>query len=280
MPRIAQMLSESRQRLRSAPHAPPGREAYLLLAHVLGWSEAQVLARDDARVTAEQAASFDSLIERRSQGEPVAYLTGHKEFYGRSFDVDSRVLIPRPETEHLITAILDLELPPSPFILDAGAGSGCIAVTLALELPDARLVACDRSLEALQVAAGNALRWKVASRVRRVCSDWLSALNSKHLDLVAANPPYMARGNAAGISAEITGFEPYLALFAGDDGLDGYRRLFGSLEDLKTGTPVVAEIGQGQEVAVQSIAEESGFVHRRTVDDYAGIPRVVVVNRG
>ena len=150
------LLVEARRRLAAAPFAPPAREAGLLLAHALGVSEAQVLARHDEDVPAAAADRFLALLERRLAGEPFAYLTGEREFYGRGFRVDRRVLIPRPETEHLVEAALALPLPPGPRILDLGTGSGCLAVTLAAELPAATVVATDLSLAALAVARANA----------------------------------------------------------------------------------------------------------------------------
>ena len=125
--RVRDLLTVAKEFLRAAPHAPPAREAHLLLAHVLGWSEASLLARDDAPVSDADETAFQRLLERRVGGEPVAYLTGHREFYGRDFAVDDRVLIPRPETEHLVAAALDLGLPPAPKCLDLATGSGSIA---------------------------------------------------------------------------------------------------------------------------------------------------------
>jgi len=278
--RILDLLTAARARLRAAPHTPPAREANLLLGHVLGWPEVRILAHDDEAVGAEQAAAFMALVERRLQGEPVAYLTGEREFFGRSFAVDSRVLIPRPETEHLIEAAMAQTLPPRACILDVGTGSGCIAVTLALALTGTRVVATDASLGALAVAWHNVRRFGVDDRVLLTRTDWLSGARTRSIDLVVANPPYIAQADAATLSPEITDFEPHEALFSGTDGLTSYRQLFAALASLRSGTPVLCEVGHTQASAVADLAHERGFVHHRTIDDYAGFSRVVVVIRG
>ena len=276
---VRELLGSAKQRLLGARFEAPRREANLLLAHALDCSEVRLLAHDELEVDDNAAAAFDDLIYRRLKGEPVAYLTGQREFFGRSFAVDSRVLVPRPETEHLITAVLALDLPRHPWILDLGTGSGCIAVTLALEVPDAQVLACDLSLGALEVAGRNAVAL-MGRPMKRFCGDWLASVEPRRLDLVVANPPYIATADATEVSSEVTDFEPHLALFGGEDGLDAYHDLCESLQGLRPGTRVVSEIGLGQAEAVVSIARQHGFVHHRTVDDYAGIPRVVVVNRG
>ena len=144
--KIGELLRDARRRLAAAPFEISRREAALLLARVLGRGEASILAHAEEAVGDDDTERFRALLERRLTGEPMAYLFGEREFYGRPFTVDSRVLIPRPETEHLIETALALDLPPRPRIADAGTGSGAIAVTLALELPGARLLATDVSL--------------------------------------------------------------------------------------------------------------------------------------
>ncbi|MDH3403331.1 MAG: peptide chain release factor N(5)-glutamine methyltransferase [Acidobacteriota bacterium] len=278
-PKVRGLLTAARERLVLAPHGPQAREAGLLLGHVLGWSETQVLARDDATVDATAETRFGALLERRLAGEPVAYLLGRKEFFGREFRVDRRVLIPRPETEHLVAAALELELPAAPRILDVGTGSGCLAVTLALELPAALAVATDVSPGALAVAALNARLLGAGRRVLPVRAGWARGVRLERIDLVVSNPPYVPAHERRSLSPEITGFEPAGALFAGANGLAAYRALFPELGGLLPGTPVACEIGAGQAPDVVGLAAAAGFVHRLTIDDYAGIPRIVVVNR-
>ncbi len=275
---VRQLLTEARERLRLAPHAPPAREANLLLGHVLGWPEARVVARDDAAVDDATQRRFEELLSRRMAGEPVAYLVGRREFYGREFEVDRRVLIPRPETEHLVEAALELDLPPAPRILDVGTGSGCVGITLALQLPQARVVATDVAAGALAVTAANARRLGAGRRLLALHTPWARGVRLSEIDLVVSNPPYVPEGEP-GLSPEISGFEPAAALFAGADGLAAYRALLGELGGLRPATPVLLEIGQGQARAVVEAATAAGFVHRLTLADYAGIPRIVVVNR-
>lgn len=281
---LGQLLAEARPRLAATPFGAPPREAFLLLGHVLGLSEAQILAREDRPVSEEDAARFRVLIERRLTGEPVAYLTGEREFYGRIFHVDRRVLIPRPETEHLIETALALDLPERPRILDVGAGSGCIAVTLALEIPGARVAATDLSADALQVAAGNARRLIPAippgsPGVRLIRADLTGGVDLSRLDLVVSNPPYVDPSEAASMSPEVCNFEPSLALFPPGPGDSILARLFSECADLRSGVMLLVEIGYGQLDAARRHAEASGLDVTGVTPDYAGIPRILSLRR-
>ncbi len=280
MATIGELLRAGRARLAAAPSAPPPREAALLLGRVLGLSEAQVLARDERPVDPADAVRYQEWIERRAAGEPVAYLLGEREFYGRVFRVDPRVLIPRPETEHLIERALATPLPPDPRILEVGAGSGCIAVTLACELPAARLIATDLSAGALAVARSNAIRLGVADRVALVRTDLFAGIALETIDLLVSNPPYVDRTEAAEMSPEVCNFEPHLALFPpGGGGVETISRLLASAAPLRPGVRVLLEIGRGQLEAVESLASAAGFDLLAAQPDYAGIPRVVVLAR-
>lgn len=280
MATIGELLRAGRARLSAAPLAPPSREAALLLGRVLGLSEAQVLARDERPVDPSDALRFEEWIERRAGGEPVAYLLGEREFYGRVFRVDPRVLIPRPETEHLIERALATPLPSHPRILEVGAGSGCIAVTLACELPAARLVATDLSAGALAVARSNAIRLGAAVRVAWVRTDLFAGIALDTIDLLVSNPPYVDRTEAAEMSPEVCNFEPHLALFPpGGGGVETISRLLASAAPLRPGVRVLLEIGRGQLEAVESSARAAGFDLLAAQPDYAGIPRVAVLAR-
>jgi release factor glutamine methyltransferase len=276
---LGDLLREGRRRLGATAFAPP-REAALLLGAVLGLTEAQAMARDDQPVPPAAAARFAALLARRLTGEPVAYLLGRKEFYGRNFVVDERVLIPRPETEHVVEAALGLALPPAPRILDVGTGSGCLAVTLALELPGASVAAADLSPGALAVAAGNARRHGVAGRIAAVASDLTAALDLGGFDLVMSNPPYVDPGAAADLSPEVCNFEPHLALFSPGSGDSVLARLFGECARLRPGVPLVVEIGFGQLDAASRHAAAAGLEIADVRRDYAGVPRVLVLRRG
>lgn len=276
---VRELLALSKRRLAAAPHQPSPREGSLLLGHVLGLDEARLLAHDRDEVDAESRRRFQALLERRLKGEPVAYLTGEREFYGRRFMVDRRVLIPRPETEHLVEAALRVSLPPAPRILDVGTGSGCVAVTLACELPESRLIATDSQPGALAVAATNAVRHGVRDRVRLICADLTTSLRLEAIDLVVTNPPYIAPGEASTLSPEITGYEPHAALFAAGDGTATFERLFRQLQALRPQTRVVVEIGADQASSVQKIGERHGLSFEELRTDYAGRDRIVVLTR-
>lgn len=277
-----ELLAGARERLAAAPFAPSSREALLLLGHVLGLTEAQLLTRPEREVEPAAAARFERLLARRLAGEPVAYLTGVKEFYGRPFAVDRRVLIPRPETEHLVEAALararEAETPGRPTILDVGTGSGCVAVTLALELPGASVVATDLSPAALALAAANAHRLG-AHTVRFAAADRYAGLDLGGFDLVVANPPYIDPAGAAELSPEITGFEPHPALFASGRGAAMLGELIAGAASLPPGGSVLLEIGRGQLPAVERHAAPSPLHISAVIDDYAGIPRVVRLDR-
>jgi release factor glutamine methyltransferase len=275
---VGDLLREGRRRLAATEFAAP-REAALLLGRLLRLSEAQVLARDDLAVPAAAAASFERLLARRLGGEPVAYLLGEKEFYGRPFAVDPRVLIPRPETEHLVEAVLGLELPPAPRLLDVGTGSGCLAVTLALELGGARAAAADLSLGALAVAAANARRHGVADRVTAVAVDLTAAFDLSGFDLVVANPPYVDPAEMRSLPPEVCNFEPHLALFSPGRGDSTLERLCHQCAALRPGVPLVVEIGAGQLAAARRHAAAAGLAIAAVRRDYAGVPRVLVLRR-
>jgi release factor glutamine methyltransferase len=274
---IRDILEEARQSWAAAPFDAPRREATLLLGAVLGLPEARILARDDQPLAEAQEARFRALSARRLRGEPVAYLLGEKEFYGRSFRVDSRALIPRPETEHLIEAALAFPLPPAPRILDVGTGSGCIAVTLAAEIPGARLVACDLSAGALALARANGLRHGVGGRVRLLLSDLLDSLRVGVFDLVVSNPPYVDPADAPGLSVEVRSFEPPMALYAAEQGLALIRRLLDTVQELPLRAALMLEIGYGQLPALEGEIRQRRLRLERVVEDYAGIPRTLIV---
>jgi release factor glutamine methyltransferase len=263
--------------LKSAGVPYSGREARLLLAHVLHLDEARLIARPEMALPDTDHQRFAELVERRAAGEPSAYLLGRREFYGRAFAVDRRVLVPRPETEHLVEAALALDLPEDAIVLDVGTGSGCVAITLALERPAARTLATDRSAGALAVARHNAAA--LGARVHLVGADLASALDVDRLDLVVSNPPYIAESEIATLPVDVREHEPRAALLAGPTGLEAYTRLVAQLVDLRPGTPLAVEVGAAQAGRVQALFEGSGFRHERTLPDYAGIPRVVIGRR-
>lgn len=269
-------------RLENSAH--PGRarlDAETLLLHVVGKDRAWLIAHGDDELSDEDAARFSRLIERRFGGEPIQYITGEQEFYGLPFRVTPDVLIPRPETEHLVEKVLSLAAEFSePRIVDVGTGSGAIAVVLAHQLPQAQIIALDISATALHVARGNAERNGVAERVRFVESDLLAAVALEKFKVVVSNPPYVPTTDRESLSVEVREHEPGLALFAGDDGLDVYRRLIpAAFPMLEAGGFLVMEIGYGQSQAIEELLTHAGFEQIEFVPDLRGIPRVACGRR-
>jgi len=276
---IAELLAEARRALAAAPFAPVSREAGLLLGRVLGFSEAQLLARSDTPVPPAEEGRFRRLLERRLRGEPVSYLTKEREFYGRTFHVDQRALIPRPETEHLIEAALARELPPRPWIFDLGTGSGAIALTLALELPGSRVIASDLSLDALAVAAINRRRYGLEDRVVLLACDLADAVALPQIDMLVSNPPYIDPADRSSLSPEIRDFEPDIALYASGRGLAIVERVLTTASNLRSGVPLLIEVGAGQSKQLQRRLPNASLAIEETKRDYAGIERIVVLKR-
>lgn len=253
------------------------RDAELLAMHALGCDRAWLLTHPDASLTAEQAAHYEQLIARRARHEPIQYITGEQEFYGLKFRVTPDVLIPRPETEHLVEALLARFPHDAPLhIADIGTGSGAIAVALAHSLPQAQITAIDESSAALAVARGNAERNDVADRVRFVESDLLAAVDEEKFDAIASNPPYVAASEI--LEPQVRDFEPSGALFAGPTGLEIYRRLIPQAHAaLKPDGWLLLEIGHGQREAILQLL--AGWSNVSFVADLQGIPRVACAQR-
>jgi release factor glutamine methyltransferase len=249
-------------------------DARLLLAHALG--HANPLAIDPrAGVETAAAARFGELWARRLVGMPVQHLVGEWDFYGRPFFVDDRALVPRPETEILVEAVRR-EAPGARRILDLGTGGGIIAVTLALELPAARVIASDVSLPALALARTNVTRHGVLSRVCLMAGDWLSAVSGPPFDLIVSNPPYLALSEMAALSRTVLEHDPDRALFAGEDGLSAIRHLLDTVgRHLAPGALFLFELGFGQARAVEvEILCRPDWRLGALRPDLAGIPRV------
>lgn len=280
--RVDQALAWARAALKGASEVEP-LDAPVLLAHVLGVDRAALHAHPERSLTPEQFARFQQAIADRRRGVPVAYLTGKRAFYDRELVVSPAVLIPRPETEHLVEAALDWARGRAGLrIADVGAGSGAIAVTLAAHLPGAAVWAIDRSEEALAVARENAARAGVEERITFIRGDLLSPLLAEALrvDLIAANLPYIPSADLDNLA--VARFEPRAALDGGPDGLDLIRRLLDQAPAaLRPGGLVLLEIqsGQGMRVAELGGAAFPG-AEVRILADYAGHDRVVWIQTG
>jgi release factor glutamine methyltransferase len=272
-----ELLAEGETALNAGPHPERARlDAETLLLHVLKQDPAWLMAHgDDA---AGEDAAYWSLIARRVAGEPIQYITGSSEFFGLPFSVGPGVLIPRPETEHLVEEVIrlagllgDQEL----HIADLGTGSGIIAVALADALPSAHIAAVDLSSPALVIARENAERNQVAGRIEFFEGDFLAPLAGRSFSIIASNPPYVPLLDRDSLSVEVREHEPHAALFAGEDGLDVYRRLVPEAREyLLPGGWLVMEIGYGQRDAVDAMLQSHGYGEVHFVADYQGIPRV------
>ena len=255
--------------------------AEVLAFHVLGCDRAYLFAHPERELTDAEQSQYDQLMARRAAGEPLQYITGHQEFWKADFLVTPAVLIPRPETEHLIEAVLALIAPyslgPRLKLIDVGTGSGAIAVSLARELPQAEVHGVDLSPEALGVAKLNGQR--LGASVHFTRSDVLdSVTRDGSFDFVVSNPPYVATSEWEAVQEVVRRHEPPLALFAGEDGLDVIRRLIPqAAEALRPGGWLLFEIGYGQWDAVRALLKDWCDVH--SVADLAGIPRIVTARK-
>jgi release factor glutamine methyltransferase len=271
-------MMHARDLLDEGARALPGdaarREATLLLRHVLGVSDAWLIAHQEDVVDAVQAGAFRDLIERRARGEPVAYLIGTRGFHDIELRVAPGVLIPRPETEVLV----DLALQRIPAdadcrVADLGTGSGAIALAIARARPQARMIATDASDDALDVARGNAARLRIDNvEFRR--GDWYAALAGEHLDVIVSNPPYIAEGDPHLREGDLR-FEPAAALASGADGLDAIRAIVRSArEHLRNGGWLLLEHGFDQGADVRDLLLERGFAEVFTHNDLEDRERV------
>jgi release factor glutamine methyltransferase len=313
-------LKKGIAQLRDADVSSFTLSAELLLLHTLGRDRTWLYAHPEETVTDADAQRFLALIARRAAGEPTQHLTGKQEFWGLELEVTADVLIPRPETEHIIEVALDrLALREiragrpqkndgaGLHMADIGAGSGCIAIALAKELPGATIYATDISSAALQVARRNAARHGVADRIHfleaNLLDHWLpvgaqhaapllgtisaasSPLATRHsplplLDLIASNPPYIGRREAATLAREVRDHEPECALYGGEEGYELYSHLVGQAAlHLKPGGILVLELGHDSLPAVQPLLDAANWINVGVTNDLAGIPRVIAAER-
>jgi release factor glutamine methyltransferase len=263
---VGAALATARQRI-------PAAEARILLRHVLGCTAASIVAHPERELEGDARTRFEALVERRHGGEPVAYLVGQREFYGRDFAVSPAVLIPRPETELLVElALAKLAERRQPRVLDLGTGSGAIAITLALELPDVSVSAVDRSRDALWMAMANAAR--LGASVSCIESDWFASVGQERFDLIVANPPYVATADRHLAEGDVR-FEPQQALVSGPEGLDALTAIIERAPAfLEADGWLLMEHGFDQAARVRSRLLDAGFVDVATWQDLATIDRV------
>ncbi|HZS47925.1 MAG TPA: peptide chain release factor N(5)-glutamine methyltransferase [Blastocatellia bacterium] len=289
---ISQAVAEKSSTLQESGVAEPGLTARLLMAYVLGRDRSYLYAHPEERLSVDKLNQFNDLIRRRASGEPLQYITGHQEFYGLDFKVTPAVLIPRPETELIIDQVLKLSQPSDPaqpkggqaLIIDVGTGSGCIAVTLAVKLRWARMIAIDISEAALEIAAFNARQHGVFARIDFVQSNLFEQLRAKppipQVDFIVSNPPYVPLRDRATMQREVIEHEPHLALFAEEDGLLFYRRLFAEAGDyLKKDGKLIVEIGINQLPDIENLATQEDWRVQEISYDIQSIPRTLTLIR-
>jgi release factor glutamine methyltransferase len=279
---LKQALASAIDRLEAADVGSPRMNAEVLLRFVLGVNRAYLYAHPERELTAEDEARYDEVLARRATGMPSQYITGHQEFWGLDFIVSSAVLIPRPETEHLVETVLELARDVAqPKLVDVGTGSGCVALALAHELKSAEVYAVDVSGEALEIARANASRLQLDSAVRFMQSKVLQALAGvDDFDFVVSNPPYVGFGEADKVQKSVRDFEPRVAVFAGEQGLDVIGPLIEqSQRALKPGGWLAVEIGYSMRDAVGSLLSPTMWEDVRAVPDLQGIPRVVAARK-
>lgn len=257
----------------------PRLEAELLVAHALRLRRLDLFLRYDQPLAPDELATLRALIERRRRHEPLAYLTGEREFYGRALAVDRRVLIPRPETEHVVDAVIEdlrARAPESPTLLDLCTGSGCVAIACALALPALSVDAVDLSTDALEVAAANVARHGLQARVTLHAGDLYTPVGDARFDVISANPPYIPSGEVPGLMPDVSLHEPHLALDGGVDGTTVLEPLLaGAVARLRPGGLLVVEVGYGQGAWAVERARRGGLLDARMIKDLAGIERVL-----
>jgi release factor glutamine methyltransferase len=283
MATVAERLADARGRLEAAgiPAADVALDAEVLARHVLGWDRARLLAHAHEPEPADFAPRFTELVSRRVARAPVAQIIGYREFWERDFEVTPDVLIPRPETEIIVEEAIAFARGQGPrHVIDVGTGSGCLAVTIACELPDVRVTATDLSEAALEVAFRNARRHGVENRIAFVQSDVLTAI-SETADLIVSNPPYVPDREASGMQPEVVDYEPHVALFGGPTGVEVLQRLFVQARDrLAEGGRLVVEFGFGQAASIEALARATGWTLLRIRNDLQQIPRTAVLSKG
>lgn len=259
----------------------PRLEAQLLLAHALDCRKTELYTRWDEVIGEDKRSKFRDLIRRRLEGCPVQYLLGYREFFLLQLEVTPAVLIPRPESELLVTEALNhLKLREAPRVLDVGTGSGCIALAVAHRHKSARITGSDISAEAIEVARRNAAKHKLAERVQFVLSDLFASMDSEQFDVIVSNPPYVSAPEYAELGPQVRDFEPRLALDGGPDGYAIYDRLIpAAAERLASGGVLLLEIGFRQEDGVRQRFVAAGLQTGPAIRDDQRLPRVMIGRR-
>jgi release factor glutamine methyltransferase len=283
---IAEAIQKAAMRLSAHKIENARLDAEVLLGHALGRDRAWLLIHMQDQLDDPGQRVYENYIDRRAVREPLQYITGFQEFWGLPFIVTPAVLIPRPETELVVeSAIRTGKTAATPVIVDLCTGSGCIAVSLAREHPQARIFATDRSGAALDIARRNARQNGVADRIRFLEGDLFEPLSETDLigrvDIIAANPPYIRRDELPTLQPEVRDFEPTMALIAGPDGTEIAERIINTAPNyLRSGGSLVLEMGMGQTDALRKIVAATGaYTEPEVLKDLAGIERVIVAKK-
>lgn len=282
MPTIGDARAWAFDELKRAQPKSPHLDADLLLASVLSWDRVRILAHTEACISEEEWQRFQDLILRRAKGEPLQYLTGQREFYGVVFRTGPGALIPRPETEIMVEKGIELMKSRSKVrFLDVGTGSGCIAISVALEIPSAAGWAVDISDRALEIARANANSHGVSGRILMIQSNLLDCFSRQpSFDFIFCNPPYVPLKDYDSLPSEVRDYEPHLALFGGESGMDFYRALAVEAPSRLTHRGyLLLELGAGQAEQVQRIIEKEGLSVEEILKDLQGIPRCLIARK-
>jgi release factor glutamine methyltransferase len=276
---LREAIQTAVHRLQDAHVGSARMNAELLAMFVLACDRAYLYAHGERTLTTDEIARYDDALQERARGVPAQYITGHQEFWGMDLIVSPAVLIPRPETEHVIETVLELarEQPPQR-VVDVGTGSGCIALALAKELPRAEIYATDLSAEALEIARANVARYQLDQRINLHQSDLLNGIEEGAFDYVVSNPPYIGEWEADSVEAQVRRFEPRLALFAGPNGLEVFTRLIPQARRvLRPGGWLVMEMGHSGRDRVCALLRD--WKEIRITNDLQGIARVAAARR-
>ena len=280
---IGRLIAWTTDFLRRNGSESPRLEAEILLAHALGWPRVKLYMNINEEVGASGRTEFRNLVRKRSEGVPVAYLVGHKEFYSLDFEVSPAVLIPRPDTETLVMTFLEMAKPlTDPLCVDVGTGSGCVPVACTMHHPTARFVAIDISEPAAEVARRNVAKHGLAERVEVRVGNLLEPLKpGESPDFILSNPPYIPSSDIPKLERNVRDYEPHSALDGGPDGLEIVRKLVDQAAmKLKSGGKLLIEIGFDQGESVRSMySSDANWKSVELRNDLGGIPRVVVLSR-
>lgn len=276
---IKELLIYATSKLQTVGIKSANLESRILMQHITGKSIEYLLARSEEGLTESEQIIFKNLVNRRILLEPIAYIIGYKEFYGYQFIIDNKVLIPRQDTEVLVDAILsDIKTNAELAILELGTGSGCIALSLLLEMPNSNVIATDISNEAIAIARQNAIKHKVSDRFKIINSNWFENLEKQKFDIIVSNPPYISFDDTIYMFPEILQYEPHLALFAEDNGLASYYIIAKEAKGfLKQNGKLFLEIGFNQLAAVTEIFVSYGYTVKQVYKDLEGRDRGLLI---